>query len=540
VVPASLTGQKLLDLLKRTGAAVPDLAILAEALDGAIEAAGAERGFLFRIRRGGGFRVLIARDSFGNRVADPEGRMSHHAVRKAMESGEAQAVCGARRDRRYGTEEGQRMGRQPASILVLPLRLAARAEAGVYLDHRFQSLREGTAARAVLDGWAALLALQLQARERERLLARSAPGGPPRRAGGIQAESMSNNRPAAVLRRPSGAEEGEAACRGRPSLPEGPSLPQELHGFFAASPDMLDLADTASLLGRSDLPVVISGETGTGKEVLAKAIHLASPRAAHPFLVVACGGMPDGLLESELFGHVRGAYTGAEQDRDGLLVQADGGTVLLDEVGDMSPALQQKLLRVLEDGQVRPLGGKAIRKVDVRIISSTQRNMEKLLDSGSFRKDLYYRLRGTVLVVPPLRERREEIIPLAERFLERAARAAGRQGPRLSEAARRRLCAYSWPGNVRELENECRRLSVLEEAVIEEAGLSPFLKGSGKASGRGAPVPGDLDLASAVQAVEKETVARALARSAGNRSRAAQLLGITRKALYRRIARFGL
>ncbi len=508
-----LPAQKFLRLLKRVADGMPDRDALAEVLDGAIEAVGAERGFLFRSRRGGGFRVLIGRKHDGGQVRDSMGRISHHAVRKALETGAPHLVANARRDRRYRTEEGQLTRRQPLSILVFPIRIRGQVEAGVYLDHRFQPLPVTGAAIEAADHWRTLLEIGLAARERERLLGRSAP----LEASGAPAPPRD---------------------RAMAAVAAAPGASVDFHGLLAASPDMLDLVDAARRLGRSDIPVVIQGETGSGKEVLSRAIHLSSRRAARPFLVVNCGGLPENLLESELFGHVRGAFTGADRDREGLLAQADGGTVLLDEVGDMSQLLQQKLLRFLEDGKVRPVGKKSSLRIDVRVLSSTHRDLEALTEAGSFRKDLFFRLRGAVLVLPPLRERREEVLPLAERFLADFTRAEGGGPPALEDGARDRLVRYPWPGNVRELANEMRRLSALGIRRIEARDLSPFLRGSRGPAGAGG-LPSGMSIARIVSEAERGAIARALASSGGNKSRAAGLLGITRKALYRRMARYG-
>jgi len=481
---------------------------------------GAERGFLFRIRIDGGFRVLLARNHDGDSIPRPDGQISHYAVRRALDSGAPQMIQNARRDRRYWTVEGQRTRRQPVSILVLPIRLQGNLEAGLYFDHRFQSLGDPQGVLIAADCWRALMETGFQARERERLLAR-------------YSRQEKNKLEQPVNRNPPPAPEAN------PALLE-PVKSVEFHGLVAANPDMLDLIDDSRQLGSSDLPVVIQGETGTGKEVLARAIHRSSVRSAKPFVVVPCGGMPESLLESELFGHARGAFTGAEEKREGLLVQADGGTVLLDEVGDMSPQMQLKLLRVLEDGRVRPLGEKRFRKIDVRIISSTHRNLEKLVTQGRFRKDLYYRLRGAVFSLPSLRERREEILLLSNRFLERMAGSRGTRPPVISEGARKRLLRYTWPGNVRELENEMQRIFDLGISPIQEKHLSSFLRRPARPSIHQATGPGDLEIARIVSEAEQGAIAKALARAGGNKSLAANLLGITRKALYRRMARYGM
>jgi DNA-binding NtrC family response regulator len=510
-----LPAQKFIRLLKRVAENMPDREALAEILDGAIEAVGAERGFLFRSRSGGGFRVLIGRKHDGSTIHDPVGRISHHAVRKALETGAPHLVANARRDRRYRTEEGQLTRRRPVSIIVLPIRIRGQTEAGVYLDHRFHPLPVSGPAIESADHWRTLLEIGLAARERERLIGRAT----------------------RLSERPEGGHPREPA-REPDAAPTAPADSVDFHGLLAASPDMLDLVDAARRLGRSDIPVVITGETGTGKEALCRAIHLSSRRAERPFLVVNCGSLPENLLESELFGHARGAFTGADRDREGLLVQGDGGTVLLDEVGDMSPVLQQKLLRFLEDGKVRPVGKKLSLRIDVRILSSTHEDLAALTEAGTFRKDLFFRLRGAVLEIPPLRERREEVLPLAERFLAGYARAEGHEPPPIEEGARDRLASYPWPGNVRELANEMRRLAAQGLNRIGARDLSPFLRGArGPAGADGAR--SIMSMTRVVSEAERAAIARALASSGGNKSRAANLLGITRKALYRRMARYG-
>src|SRR5262245_900060 len=500
-----LPAQGFLRLLKRIGEAPLDRELLAEIVDRLIEATGAERGFLFRIRKSGGFRVLIARNQDRESILLPAVRMSHYAVSRALDSGAPFFAGDARRDRRYRTEESLRTRRQPFSILVLPIRFHQQVAGGVYLDNRFHALTFSPGIAEATEHWRILLEIAFQARERERLLSRS--------------RSHSGRVIPAVPVAPSKA------------LPPPPAVVAEFHELTAASPDMLDLFDAARRLGPSDLPVLLHGETGTGKELLARAIHRSSPRAGNPFLPVTCGGFPDALLESELFGHVRGAFTGADLDHTGLLVQADGGTVLLDEVGDMSPQMQQKLLHVLADGRVRPLGCKTAVRIDVRIISSTNRDLEKLVEEGRFRKDLYYRLRGTVLAVPALRERREEILVLAERFLERSARADGRDPPLLKDSARRRLVRYDWPGNVRELENEMRRLAGLQLLSVEDRHLSSFVRESAGGVAAGGTHPPGFQIAQVVSTAERSAIKKALERAGGNKSRAALLLGITRKAL---------
>ena len=508
---------KLLRFLDRLAHEAPSRALCQDLLDQMADSADAERAFLFWRRKDGGFRVLLARNRDGDDLPTAQDKLGHHVVQRVIERGEPVQVRDARRDRRFHTAEGSRTGRQPHGLLALPVRLRGEVAGGVYLDHRFQPLRASPAAVDEVAPWLNLLEIALQARERERQL-----------------------RAARRLRAWSSDDGGDARAAGLPATFSPAKALVEFHGLFASAPDMLDLFDEARRMGQSDLALVIHGETGTGKDLLARAIHVSSPRAARQFLVVGCGGIPDPLLESELFGHARGAFTGADIERTGLLVEADGGTLLLDEVADMSPQMQQKLLRVLQDGRVRPLGRRTAVKVDVRILSSTQHDLERLVKEGLFRRDLYYRLRGTVLQVPPLRERCEEIPLLAARFLARYAAERGAEPPTLTESSLRVLLRHTWPGNVRELENEMRRLAASGDATVEAAQLSPSVRGKGNGPGAASLRAEPLSMAGVVSVAEREAILQALGRAGGNRSRAALVLGITRKALYRRMARYGI
>jgi transcriptional regulator with GAF, ATPase, and Fis domain len=295
----------------------------------------------------------------------------------------------------------------------------------------------------------------------------------------------------------------------------------------------------------SDLPVLVQGESGTGKELIARAIHFNGPRKAKPFVTENCAALPDSLLESELFGHVRGAFTGAHRSKKGLLEQADGGTLFLDEIGDMSTEMQKKVLRVLQEGEFRSVGSEEKIKVDVRLIAASHQRLDEMVAAGTFREDLYYRVHVLTVDLPPLRERREDIPLLAEALLARAAREASRAVPQLPREVLAALVAYDWPGNVRELENEMRRLVVLaadevrlehlSSAVLERRGLhAPAAAGS-----PAPPEPGS-NIRDAVADLERRSIEAALASAGGNKSRAAQALGISRFALQRKLDKYGL
>ncbi len=309
-----------------------------------------------------------------------------------------------------------------------------------------------------------------------------------------------------------------------------------------------EICDLAQKIAGHELSVLITGESGTGKELLARAIHYASERGERPFVVENCGALPDTLLEAELFGHKRGAFTGAHEDRIGLFQQADGGTLFLDEIGDTSPAFQVKLLRALQEGEVRPVGSPRSVSVDVRIIAATNRNLEADVASGRFRQDLYYRIAGITFYMPALRERPQDIpLIVASMFRESAnpkshchAAASGRQ---FSVAAMKCLAAYRWPGNVRELQNEVLRALALGDGDVLDAGLfSPRVRQSGGSINAAAPafdVEG-ATLKERVDQVEAQLIGEALQRHGGNKTRVAEELGLTRVGLRMKLSRLGL
>jgi two-component system NtrC family response regulator len=300
-------------------------------------------------------------------------------------------------------------------------------------------------------------------------------------------------------------------------------------GFIVHSEAMRDVVKLIGRAAASDATVLISGETGTGKEEVARALHRYSVRAGKPFVAINCAAIPRDLLESELFGHVRGAFTGAMATRIGYFRQADGGTLLLDEIGDMSADLQAKLLRVLEEGAILPVGGERSTKVNVRVLAATHRNLERLTVQGGFRQDLFYRLNVLQIRIPPLRERRADVIPLAEHFLAQAS-----DPPKtLSEGARKELQAFSWPGNVRELKNVVERASVLARGSRIEASDLGF-------DAHESAAPEESTLPSALSSLEEAMIRQALVEAAGNRAEAARRLGIRRQLLYAKLRQYGL
>jgi DNA-binding NtrC family response regulator len=290
-------------------------------------------------------------------------------------------------------------------------------------------------------------------------------------------------------------------------------------------------------LSGSAASVLVTGASGTGKELVAKAIHFNSPRRDRPFVALNCAAIPDTLLESELFGYKRGAFTDARTDRPGIFVEADGGTIFLDEIAELSPALQAKLLRVLQEGEIRPLGAARTEKVDVRVVAATNQDLESRLESGNFRRDLYYRLNVIHIHLPALRDRAEDILPLAEHFLVRSAAKASKPVRGFHEAAKRALCAYGWPGNVRELENVVERAVALAEGPVVDMEDLPAAVRERRAAAEdelGAAVARGLTLGE----LEREYIKRVLAAEGGNKTRAAQRLGLDRKTLYRKLEEY--
>ena len=346
----------------------------------------------------------------------------------------------------------------------------------------------------------------------------------------------------AVLRRAlqtaASMEELKAVPAGKKATEDAGPVP----GLIGTSASMQRIYKLVGQVARSDATVLLMGESGTGKELIARAIYANSPRAARPYVAINCAAIPDTLLESELFGHERGAFTGALTQRIGKFERADGGTIFLDEIGDMPLALQAKLLRILQNGEFQRLGGDQTLRTRVRVIAATNKDLSAMVKAKTFREDLFYRLNVVMIQLPPLRERAEDILPLAEYFLHRD----GKEGRlKFSVAAKKALQAYRWPGNVRELENAVQRAVVCAAAEsIEPGDLSADLGGGSSAVAPGGDWWGlvkssarDGDL---LAAAEKILVERALRESGGNVQKAAEILGVTRAALRTRIERYSL
>ncbi len=335
--------------------------------------------------------------------------------------------------------------------------------------------------------------------------------------------------------------EGERRQRGEAAAP--PRLEEPvLGGIIGRSPKMVDLYKLISRVAAVDSTVLITGESGTGKELVARTIHYNSPRAAMPFIPINCGAIPEELLESELFGHVKGSFTGAIANKAGLLEGARGGSVFLDEVAEMSPRLQVKLLRFLQDHTFRRVGGTEDIEVDVRVMAATNKDLTRLIQTGAFREDLYYRLNVISMEIPPLRERREDIPLLVESFLGLFAARAGRGVMTITREAMTALTSYGWPGNVRELENVIERTVALapgNEVGLEHLPVSLSRPGPPPVHRWEVP-PQGLDLEQVVADLEKALMQDALEKAGGVQTKAAQLLGIKFRSFRYRAKKYGL
>jgi len=467
----------------------------------AVEQAGAERGLLLLRGADSGALEPVASEGVEDRTAHDAIRISHSVLARADE-GHAILARDARAHPELSGAESVALF-DIRSVMCVPLRLEREVLGTLYVDTRGAHAAFSEADLRFLEALAAQAAVAL---------------GYGRLVGRLSREKD-------ALRRAADAARGFGEMIGR-------------------SAAMQRVFETLAKVAPTSLPVIVLGESGTGKELVARALHDASPRRARPFLTENCAAIPETLLESVLFGHSRGAFTGADTARRGLFELADGGTLLLDEIGDMSAGLQAKLLRVLQDRSFRPLGSERVIRADVRVVGATHRDLPALLRDGAFRQDLYFRLNGITIELPPLRARREDIPLLARHFLSVEAKGAGlAEPPTLDPSALRVLLAYDWPGNVRQLQHAMRRLIVFSEAGrITRATLAadPELAATAEVSAQAAgPSRGASTGAGATGASAAE-IRAALARHGGNRKAAAADLGMPRTTFYRRLKELGI
>lgn len=314
-----------------------------------------------------------------------------------------------------------------------------------------------------------------------------------------------------------------------------------LDALVGESREMKNVLDSVVKVARTDASTLLQGESGTGKELVARAIHSLSSRSSGPFISVNCGALAETLLESELFGHEKGAFTGAVKRKSGRFELADGGTLFLDEIGDLSHGLQVKLLRVLQERSFERVGGEQTLSVNVRVVSATHKNLKKEVDEGNFREDLFYRLHVVPLYIPPLRERGRDILVLANHFAHRISRRMGRSFEGFTEDAEKKLLRYDWPGNVRELENAMEQMMVFAEGeTIDTEDLPDFLADGECSAGKVSLPSGEIPLPEILEDLERQLIARAYENAGGVKTETARLLGIKTSALYYKLEKYGI
>ncbi len=457
-------------------------------------------------------------------IRDPEGKIPAGLVKDVLTSGRALLMEDAQSDPRWDQRDPSWKNRSRA-LGAIPLILRGRPLGLIYFDHRFQTFQIGPEVESELASICYVFSIlhhfeRLEGENRSlwqdltRLNERSRSSSP------VESQVRISARPRA----------NRSHLRG------------DYSAIVGSSPRMLEIFQLMDRISNSNAPILINGESGTGKELIANAIHTNSPRNGKPFVSENCGALTETLLESELFGYVKGAFTGAGKDHKGLFELANSGSLFLDEVGDMSPSMQKKLLRVLQEGEIRRVGGKDFIRVDVRLICATNKDLLTECRQGRFREDLYYRLNVINIRMPALRDRKEDIPELVEYFLTQLKLQFGSE-KKIEPAALQRLIQYTWPGNIRELENEVRRLYALTDNAIRLVDLSEVIL---QGDGREFLHPGlekelaDLTLREATEKVERELIRMALISARGNKSLVAKKLQIPKTSLYNKINKYQL
>ena len=511
--------RRLLTLSRRLNSEESVERILDEVIDTAIELTAAERGFLLLRQGDGELAPVVSRNFAMSDLESNERSVSRSIAERAAQTGEPVVTVDAGVDERFAVAASVAALRL-RSVLVVPLRQRGVITGCIYVDHRLRGGAFDEAAASVLGELADIAAIAIEnARLTEEL------------RGTTREVADLNRRLSAEL-----ADRDAELVRVKADLPSRDRLRNAYDNIVGKSPAMIRTLELVDRAAATSLPVVIIGESGTGKELIARALHDHGPRRDGAFVAINCSAVPEPLLESELFGHVRGAFTGADRDRRGLFEVADGGTLFLDEVADTSAGMQAKLLRVLQDGMIRRVGDSKQRKVDVRIVTASQRSLAELAAAGTFREDLRFRLEVISVVVPPLRERDGDVPLLVEKLL--AHMCKGQTPPKLTRAAMRALGQHRWPGNVRELENALARGVAMGGDIIDVGDLpEAVVAAAAKPEPQRAPVGDDLRLKPALTATEQAYISAAMSRAKGNQTVAARLLGLSRFGLQKKLRR---
>lgn len=519
---------RLMELNEKINALKDEDRLLEGILDAAIELTEASRGFLL-LKQEDHFVVRRARLPHHRDLADAEASLSVSVASRVIQEGCSILAENAITDERFdGLASIANL--ELRSLVCVPMHSIGEVLGAIYLDNPYESgTFDGWDVR-ILESFAVLASIAIRnARQRKEMAVR-------RREAVRQSRRIErlNERLKKALR-----VRTNALRRAREELAKQADelgLKYTYDQIVGRSPAMGHVLRLADRVTDLKLPILIVGESGTGKELLARAIHFNGPRRRARLVSENCAAIPENLMESEFFGYERGAFTGANRAHPGLFEQAHQGTLLLDEVGEMSADLQKRFLRVLEEGEVRRLGGKTPIGIDVRLLSATNRDLGALLESGSFREDLYYRIAGVVIEIPPLRERRDDIAPLVVHFLEETGEAG--RALRLEPAALDLLVAYEWPGNVRELRNEVQRLVAVQVGSgVGPEQLSPRILAYRPPDTSRPPEGG---LKSLVEDLERRVIRSSLLRHGWNKSRASAELGLSRLGLRKKLERYGL
>lgn len=513
-----------------------DLArLLTQIVDAGIQICGAERGFLL-LPQGEEHSVEVARNFAQEEVLSPEFKISRTIASRVMATGVAELTTNAQEDDRFRDLQSVTDLRL-RSVLCIPIRIKNEVGGVIYVDNRLQQQvfqeREKMLLMSLSDHAATAIvnARSMEQLRNKQFELQAALDRVDQLNGALKGQLQETTSELSQIRE----EISGLGTRSKYEYKQIVGAGSAMRAVFALLDKYIDAED----------PVLITGDSGTGKELVARAIHTHSNRSQNAFVSENCAALPESLLESELFGFVRGAFTGATANKKGMLETASGGILFLDEVGDMALDLQKKLLRVLQEGEVRPLGSQTTIKVDVRLICATNRNLEQMVQEGEFREDLYYRLAVLPVHLPPLRDRKEDLPQLVKRFLGDLQR-EGQGRVRVSPDAMEKVVGYSWPGNVRELQNEIRRAAILCDGIILESHLSSHVR-----EGRRGPGSVQLDdglvpaergttLPDMVRDLEIREIQKAFDRAQANKSRAADLLGLSRFALQRKVEKYEL
>ncbi|HUS63006.1 MAG TPA: sigma 54-interacting transcriptional regulator [Kofleriaceae bacterium] len=516
--------RRLMAINKRLNSELRLPVLLELILDTVIELTSAERGFVLLSDDTGALRVEVARNIDQTSLASGEAAFSRSIAEQAAREAAPIVTLDAAGDERFGAALSV-SDLKLRSVLAVPLSVKGRVVGCVYADHRLRSGAFGDADVALVCDLAEQAGIAI---ENARLLAENQKR---------RKEIADLNRELESKVASQALELGELHKEVRTSR-AALSVRYDYENLVGRTPRMLELFRLLDRVTDTALPVVIYGESGTGKELVARAIHHNGPRRDRPFVSESCAAIPETLLEAALFGHVRGAFTGADAERRGLFEVASGGTLFLDEVGEMPASMQVKLLRVLQSGEFRRVGGERTLKVDVRVLVASNRDLQQMVDEGQFREDLFYRLNVVRVALPPLRERRDDVPLLVEHFLAKHAEASGQPPRRIARAALQKLVGYRWPGNVRELENEILRAAALGGETLTVADLSPQVSAGEPEAAFDSP--NDLALKKRVERLERTLLREALSRADGNQSQAARLLGLSRYGLQKKLKRYRL